>query len=314
MKRLLTLCFLLLGFITIAQEVEPSLKAIEAAIQASASIEKPVKKVQDTIPKGWRSKGNVSFLFNQAAFSNWAAGGENSISGTLGFVYELNYHQENWDWDTRINAAYGLLQTRNSEFTRKTDDRFELNSVIGKRGEKNHWYYPAFLNFRTQMTKGFRFETDENGKEIRTQNTNILSPAYLSFGPGVLWKKHENLNFNIAPGTSKMTIVDSSFTLPNQEYFGVEEGNSIRYELGMYASGYYKFNLLENVIFENILNLYSNYLEDPKNVDIDYNVNVVMTINKYLSANINFQTIYDDNAFNGFQTREVLGLGVNYGF
>ena len=88
----------------------------------------------------------------------------------------------------------------------------------------------------------------------------------------------------------------------------------MRYELGFYASGYYKFNLMKNVNVENLLNLYSNYLEDPQNVDLDYQINIVMTINKTLSANFTFQTIYDDNAFQGFQTRQVFGLGVNYGF
>ncbi|WP_420571524.1 DUF3078 domain-containing protein [Kordia sp.] len=312
MKHAIMLCFLFIGLTARSQELQKP-TVIEAAIQKSAAIQKPITVTQDTIPKGFRSKGNVSFLFNQAAFSNWAAGGENSISGTLGLVYDLNYHQEKWDWDTRIVAAYGLTQTKNSQFTRKTDDRFELNSVIGKKGE-NHWFYSGFLNFRTQITKGFNYSTDENGVETRTQNTNVFSPAYVSFGPGVLWKKSDHLNFNIAPGTSKMTIVDKSFTLPNSAYFGVAEGKSIRYELGMYASGYYKFTLLKNIVLENILNLYSNYLEKPENVDINYSANVVMSINKYLSTNINFQTIYDDNAFNGFQTREVLGLGVNYGF
>ena len=71
---------------------------------------------------------------------------------------------------------------------------------------------------------------------------------------------------------------------------------------------------MKNVNVENLLNLYSNYLEDPQNVDLDYQINIVMTINKTLSANFTFQTIYDDNAFQGFQTREVFGLGVNYGF
>ena len=65
---------------------------------------------------------------------------------------------------------------------------------------------------------------------------------------------------------------------------------------------------------ENTLNLYSNYLEEAQNVDIDYTMNLVMKINKYLSANLAFQTIYDDNAYEGFQTREVFGVGINYGF
>ena len=69
-----------------------------------------------------------------------------------------------------------------------------------------------------------------------------------------------------------------------------------------------------NVSFENILSLYSNYLDKPQNIDIDYTANLVMTINKYLTANFTFQAIYDDNAAKAFQIREVLGLGVTYKF
>ena len=71
---------------------------------------------------------------------------------------------------------------------------------------------------------------------------------------------------------------------------------------------------MENVSMENILNLYSNYLEKPQNVDMDYQMNLVMKINKYISTNVAFQAIYDDNAIGAFQIREVFGLGFNYGF
>lgn len=88
----------------------------------------------------------------------------------------------------------------------------------------------------------------------------------------------------------------------------------MRYELGFYTSVYYKFNIMANVSAENTLNLYSNYLNEIQNVDLDYSLAIVMRINRYLSTNLNFQAIYDDNAFKGFQTREVFGLGVNFGF
>mgnify|MGYP000949785490 FL=1 len=71
---------------------------------------------------------------------------------------------------------------------------------------------------------------------------------------------------------------------------------------------------MKNVSMENTLNLYLNYLEDPQNVDLDYTMNLVMTVNKYISTTLAYQTIYDDNAFQGFQTRQVFGLGVNYNF
>jgi hypothetical protein len=266
------------------------------------------------VPKdGWTKKGNISLLFNQSAFSDWVAGGENNIAGNLGINYDFNYLKGNVTWDNKIIASYGLTKSKNSEFEKKTDDRFEFNSLLGKKAS-GYWYYSGFVNFKTQFTKGYVYSKDANGKEIRTEYTNFMSPANLSFGPGMLWKKSDNFKINLAPATGKLVIVDKDFTLPNDAYFGVEQGKSTRFEFGFNASAYAKVTLMENVSMENILNVYANYLEEPQNMDLDYTMNLVMTINKYLSANLTFQTIYDDNAFEGFQVREVFGVGINYGF
>lgn len=308
MKKLLILALSVFCISTMnAQNTEKEL---------AKNTEKAVKRLQDTV-NGWTKKGNITFLFNQSNFNNWVAGGENNISGNLGINYDFNYKKNDLTWDNKVLASYGLIQSKNSEFEKKTDDRFEFNSIVGKKAF-GEWYYSFFLNFRTQFTKGFVYGTDANGKEIRTENTNFLSPGYLTFGPGLFWKKNDNLKVNFAPLTSKLTFVNKDFTsIPGYvdgSYFGVDANKGLRYELGFYTSGYYKFNIMENVSAENTLNLYSNYLEDPKNVDMDYTLAIVMKINKYMSANIAFQAIYDDNAFQGFQTREVFGLGVNYGF
>jgi hypothetical protein len=287
---------------------------LSAVSAQSQTIEIDTLPKTDTI-KTWKFKGNFSLLFNQSTFDNWVAGGENNFSGTVGLNYDINYDKDGWTWDNKIIASYGLVKTRTSSFAKKTDDRFELNSVLGRRFEAgSRWYYSAFVNLKTQFDKGYIYSTDENGAEIRTQYTNIFSPAYLLFGPGIQYKKDDNLKVNLAPLTSKMTFVDKNFTLPDEAYFGVEEGESMRYELGFNASAYYKFGVVANVSFENILNLYSNYLEDPQNVDIDYQLNIVLKINRFLSTNINFQTIYDDNAFRGVQLRQVFGVSINYGF
>lgn len=278
-------------------------------------IEKVTKAIEDTTrTRGWTKKGDVIFLFNQSSFSNWLAGGENNFSGNLGLNYDFNYKNEDWSWDNKIIASYGLLQTQNAEFEKKTDDRLELNSLAGKKAG-GLWYYSLFVNFRTQFTRGYEYTTI-GGIETREEFTNFMSPGYLTFGPGLMWKKTDNFKFNLAPLSSKMTFVSEELRekFAGQNYFGVDEGKTLRYELGFFASGYYKFNLFENVSAENILTLYSNYLEDPQNVDIDYQLNIVMTINKFLTTNFSFQTIYDDNAFKGFQVRQVFGLAVKYGF
>lgn len=261
----------------------------------------------------WTTKGNASLLFNQSTFDNWLAGGENNISGNLGLNYDFNYKKEEWSWDNKVIASYGIVKTRTSSFAKKTDDRLELNSILGKQISE-FWYYSAFLNFKTQFTKGYIYDRTVDGVEVREEYTNFLSPAYLYAGPGMMWKRNENLRVNLSPATSKFTFVDRAFTLPNEQYFGVKEGEALRYEFGLNASAYYKLDVIANVSFENILNLYSNYIEETQNVDIDYQLNVVLRINRFLTTNISFQAIYDDNAFEGFQLRQVFGVAANYGF
>jgi len=281
-------------------------------LKAQDTITTPAKADNDTIGP-WTKKGNASLLFNQSTFSNWVAGGENNISGTAGFNYDFNYKKGDWAWDNKVIASYGIVKTRTSSFAKKTDDRIYINSVVGKKAT-NRWSYTAFVNFKTQFTKGYLYDKDTNGTEIRTEYTSFLSPAYLLVGPGMQYTRDENFKINLSPATSKLTFVDKNFTLPNEAYFGVKEGKSMRYEVGFNASMYYKLDVIANVTFENIVNVYANYLEDPGNIDLDYQLNIVMKINRYLTTNLSFQTIYDDNAYRGFQLRQVFGVAANYGF
>ena len=296
-KLVLVIAFLSTMSFVNAQETDKEI--VEKAAKAAA-------RINDTTKTGWKKFGNISFLFNQAAFNNeWSGGGVSSYAGSLNLNYDCNYKKNDWVWDNKIFAGYGLSKIKGAPRATKTDDRFEYTSLVGKKAGGN-WYYSAFLNFKTQFDSGFDAATG-----IRT--SHFFSPAYLQFGPGMLWKKNDNLKVNFAPATSRLIIVDSQFTQFGPS-FGVEQGKSTRFEFGAAVNAYYKVNLMENVSMENILNLYSNYLDKPQNVDVDYQMNLVMKVNKYISANLSLQTIYDDNTITKVQVREVFGLGVNYGF
>ncbi|MGB8704860.1 MAG: DUF3078 domain-containing protein [Gillisia sp.] len=271
-------------------------------------------------PNGWNTDGSIQLLFNQSAFNKeWTGGGTSSIAGNLTLNYQFDYRMDKFTWNNKLLGNYGLTKVNGDNFARKTSDRLEFNSIAGKEINNSRWYYSWFLNFRTQFAKGYEFTTDPvTGEKIRTETTHFLSPGYLQTGPGMMWKKNENLYFNFAPATARLIFVDNAFTsgpdYVHGDYYGVDKGKSMRFELGASLSGYAKFDLLENVSMENTISFYSNYLDKPGNIDIDYLAELDMGINKYLSANLLFQAIYDDNAVAAFQIREVFGLGINYKF
>lgn len=278
--------------------------------------------------KIWFVKGKSTLLFNQSAFNkDFATGGVNSLSLDINGAFEFNYDDAHWRWDNKFTAAYGIAKVDDEDFE-KTNDQIQYNTLVGLRASKN-WDYSFFSNLRTQLAAGREGikqrvtipatgSTPERTVTIVSEgdkNSQFFSPAILEFGPGMSWKKgdDDNFKFNLAPVTSKITFVDSRFT-EEKESFGVEIGESSRYELGASARGYLKFKVLKIVTLENILNLYSNYLEDAQNVDLDYLFNMVIRVNKYITSNFTFQTIYDDNTAAAFQVRESFGLGLNYGF
>lgn len=261
--------------------------------------------VKDSV-KIWTSKGTVSLLFNQSTYNKqWLGGGTSNIAGNFGLNYDLNYKKDDDVWDNKFILAYGLSKIKGDEKTAKTDDRLELNSILGKKSKVTNWYYSAYFNFKSQLDTGL----DNN--ELRI--SHFFSPAYFQMGPGMLWKKNNNVSVNFAPAAAKLIVVHSHFTELGPS-FGVLQGNTTRFEFGASITAYYKLNLMTNVSIENRLNLYSNYLDNPQNVDIDYQMNVTMRINKYLTANVALQAIYDDNSVKAVQVRELFGLGVNYGF
>ncbi|ARV06730.1 hypothetical protein BTO04_08505 [Polaribacter sp. SA4-10] len=287
MKKIVTLCLLLLSITFFSQEKKK---------------EKKTAKKEVKIPR-WKIHGKFTFLFNQSSFSNWASGGENTVAGNIDINYDFNFKKKNWNWDSRINTGYGLSHLSEKGY-RKTNDRFEFNSLLGLKS-KNFWFFSFFTNFKTQYTRGFDYKQTP---EISV--SDFFSPAYLSFGPGMLWKKSDDFNFNIAPASARLTFVNDFFS----GKFGVDEGENIAYSLGFSLSGYYKFGLMENVEMENILSMYSDYLDNPENIDIEHQAKLGFKVNKHIKMHVTVHTIVDANASSKIQFREVFGLGLNYNF
>jgi hypothetical protein len=269
------------------------------------------------IPEKWKNSGNALFLVNQSSFSNWTSGGQSSVSGTLKIDYTFNYSDNGWDWDTKVISNFGLNKISGSDFLKKTDDRIEINSVLGKKFNNDiigRWSYSSFFNFQTQFAKGYRFGKDANGNPNRTEKSRFFSPATVQLGVGMYWKKSKDLWVNVAPMTGKLILVNRRFTEnlnENQTYFGVKKGGNSRFELGASIRSYYKSEIFQNVTMENRLSLYSDYLDRPQNIDFDCTFNFIMKVNQYVSTNLIFQFVYDDNEIRRVQVREVLGVGLN---
>ena len=260
----------------------------------------------------WTKRGNVTVLLNQTGFSDWVGGGTNNFSATIKFDYEWEYKDKGWDWLTNVESAFGIAKYKNSPFSRKIDDRILIQSIVGKEFTRN-LSFSAFFNFTSQIGNGYKYKKDSENNEIRELTTRIFSPAYFQIGSGFLWKKDEKLWVNYSPIASRLILVSKKFTddlLENETYFGVSQNKSSRYELGANLTFHSEGKLLENVNYKQDLKLFSNYIEEASNIDLDYLAQIEINVNPLLTTQLIFQLIYDDNAVSRLQVREAFGVGV----
>jgi hypothetical protein len=283
----------------------------------------------------WEEINNFRLIFTQNSFVNWSAGGNNSISGIAKINIKRDYKNNHTVWQNELKANYGLNKEEKREL-RKTEDLMELNSTFGYRRDiTSKWYYSAKFNFKTQLTNGYIYPNTE--KPI----SKFFSPAYNFLGVGSEYFSKENeLKVYLSPLTNKMTLVCNQ-TLANEGAFGVApaiyddagnlliSGENLKVEVGTFISSEWKTAVMENIKMSNKLILYSDYLNKYGNVDVNWEVNFDMTINKHVTANVGSHFLYDDDVKHKedinndgilipegpkIQIKQMLGVGLFYSF
>ena len=235
----------------------------------------------------WTYGGNGGLNLSQVSLSNWASGGENAVGCDVFLNYSANYKQKKHLWQNRIEMAYGLNQTETSG-TKKTNDKIYFSSTYGYEMTKN-LYLSALLNFNTQFAKGYDYKTDP-----RTYISRFMSPAYLTTGLGLTWNPKNWVTATFSAISWRGTFVDSKI-LSDQGAFGVEPGEHLFSEMGGNLKVEIKYEFLKNMTIYSRVDLFSNYLEDPQNIDVRWDVQLNMTVNKWFSANISTNMIYDND-------------------
>lgn len=256
-----------------------------------------VSFAQEEQPEGWTHKGNIGLNFGQSSYTNWAAGGQNTINGQGLFNYEIRYKKNNFKWDNTLNTALGYSFYDFERKPIKTDDKIEFTSLAGYKATE-HLNYAAELAFRSQFAYGFDYTKDSTN-----YISKFLAPAYISLGLGVEWVPNPHFSLYFSPVTGRITIVNDD-RLAEEGAFGVNNLDKndtivhtnfakVRYEFGARAVAKFQYPLAKNIDFNSKLELFSNYLNHPERIDVDWQNMLVLKVNTWLNANLATHLIYD---------------------
>jgi len=276
-------------------------------------------KLNKIVYPPWTLRGNGSFGFTQTSLSNWAKGGESSMTLLMMSKYDANYSKDKVKWENSGEFRYGISKSK-TRGLEKNDDKIEFQSRFGYSAFKK-WFYSAEANFRTQVARGYSYP--ETAKPISA----FMAPGYLTMSIGLDYKPNKNFSLFLAPFTSKTTYVNDT-ALVDPTTYGLEPGTKKLWEPGMIVKANWRQELSENIIYETKGEFFNNYRYTFQKFAFEWEQMLTMRVNRLINAKIMTQLIYDYNTkfpildSNGveigrtpkWQFKELLTIGLNFRF
>ena len=263
----------------------------------------------------WTREGNLGLKLTQVSLTNWAAGGDNSVAFDFQGAYQANYKKGKHLWNNRLELAYGLNRT-GEDGTKKANDKIYLNSNYGYSIAKS-WYASAFATFQTQFSPGYDYSIS---KDISV--SEFMSPAYLTTGLGFTYEPNKIFTVELSPASWRGTFVLND-RLSDEGAYGVDPGKHLLSSFGANLKGEVRYEFMKNMTVYSRLDLYSDYLHKPQNIDVNWEVQINMAINKWFSTTLTTNLVYDDDVKIAqkdgtkgprVQFKEILGVGLQFNF
>jgi len=252
----------------------------------------------DTV-KYWKFENKASLNFSQSYFSNWSAGGENTLATTGKYTNNSNYAKGKHKWDNWLNLALGYSLIGDAK-PLKTDDKIEFISSYGYDIHEKI-YATILLTFKTQFANGYNYKEDST-----VYISKFMAPGTVDIGPGIEWKANDHFMINFSPVTAKWIIVNDQ-RLADAGSFGldpakvdtngviIEHASKVKSMFGAKVLAVLNYEIFKNVDFGTKLELFSDYLNNPQNIDINWQAGLTLKVNSWLNVNITTELIYDND-------------------
>lgn len=265
--------------------------------------------------EGWSHNGLAGFNLSQTAFTNWSAGGENTVADNIYFNGSLNYKKDKLSWTNDLSANYGQNFTQNTGW-RKSIDNLNFASKLGHQISETV-YYAALLDFKSQLADGYKYTDDD-----KTLVSKFLTPSYLNLSVGIDYKPNSHIAVYYSPVAGKLTMVTDTLL---SEAYGIDAGKKVRPQLGSIFKVNVDYTFFEDkVTLKSVLDLFTAYDDTFGKVDVNWDVLIGYNLTKLLTLTFqstlkyddDIKTVDDEGNIRGakVQFKEMVGLGISYKF
>jgi hypothetical protein len=143
---------------------------------------------------------------------------------------------------------------------------------------------------RQQLAKGYKYPSNDSSVLV----SKFLNPGTMTIGLGAEYKPFEKTIINIAPISYKSTFVLDTANI-DQTIHGIPAGRRSKREFGTQVVVQNQISPFKGMDITNTARLFSNYLNNPENIDVDWEITVSQRINWFFTVRLNLHMIYDDD-------------------
>jgi len=286
----------------------------------------------------WKFKSETSFVLNQASLTNWVKGGESSISTALDVTGYADYNNKAKKLSSSNFARlkFGYIKA-DGEDIRKNIDLLETNSKLNHKAF-GKFDFSAIMLFKTQIAVGKNYfpGAAKDGGDSSHVVSKFMNPAILTIGFGLDFKPNKTTSINLSPLSYKGTFVTDPAYINNTYYdkridqtlYGIEKNKKSLNEPGASFMITNEFKPIETITVINRLQLFTNYIHNPQNVDVDWEMIATARINWFTDVRLNTHLIFDDDTKTNskdrktglvkktarIQFKELLGFSLSFKF
>ena len=239
-------------------------------------------------PQYWKLRSEASFVLNQASLTNWVKGGESSISTLMDITGYADYNNKQLKLVSNHFARlkYGLVAS-GDKGVRKNIDLLETNSKLNHKAF-GKFDFSATMLFKTQIAKGYNYPNDS------VAVSKFLNPATLTIGLGLDFKPNKKTSINFAPLSYKGTFVTDTANIDQTKY-GILKDKKSLHEPGASLQISYDFDPFKFLNVKNRVQFFTNYINKPQNIDVDWELIATAKINWFTEVKLNTHLIFDDD-------------------
>ncbi len=251
--------------------------------------------------QGWTKIGGLGADFSWLNLINPRSGSGDNRVGFGGLLsYSANLVKDKLIWDNRFGVQLALAQVGKTALT-KANDVLQFTSQVGYKIGEGKWYAAGLFDLQTQFLptygKNFLSATPKGETKIYDLTGSFFSPATVRFAPGVIYKATPNLTILYSPVAVKAIVVSNDKLAKTGNFFPLDAtkpNKKVDFQIGSELRFDYINKFFDGrVAYAGTLDLYSNYLRDPQNIDVEFYNSLDFFIVKNFSINFKSDWFYD---------------------